>query len=57
VRAVDHLIPLLKDTAKVDFWGGKRNCDHAAEALRKIGTPEALQALRDAGFDTPLDYR
>jgi len=49
-RAVDHLIPLLKDTTKPEY-DKLRICDYVAEALRKIGTPEALQALHDAGFD------
>jgi hypothetical protein len=48
-RAVKPLIPLLKDESQ-DSIGFVYK--HAEEALRKIGTPEALQALRDAGFDT-----
>jgi len=50
IRAVKSLIPLLKNTSWCRFTN-KPVYDSAAEALRKIGTPEALQALRDAGFD------
>jgi hypothetical protein len=43
VRAVEPLIPLLKDT---DGRYIPRVCDVVAKSLKKIGTPEALEAVR-----------
>jgi len=45
-RAVPFLIELLGDTAGGMFGIGERICDVAAEALERIGTPEALEAIR-----------
>ena len=42
------IIPLVTTLSDQVYWVR----DEAAEALRKIGTPEALQALRDSGYDT-----
>jgi len=57
-RAVDHLIERLSDTdvasEEPELWV----CDYAAEALRKINTPDALYALEqfDNGeFDEDFD--
>lgn len=44
-RAVPALAALLSDTQGGLFGVGERVCDIAAEALTKIGTPEALAAL------------
>ncbi len=41
-RAVPYLIEMLADTAGDMFGIGERVCDTAAEALERIGTPEAL---------------
>ncbi|GAB4478608.1 MAG: hypothetical protein Kow00124_23230 [Anaerolineae bacterium] len=43
-RAVPYLIAMLDDTAGDMFGIGERVCDAAAEALERIGTPEALDA-------------
>ncbi len=45
-RAVPFLISMLEDTAGDMFGIGERVCDAAAEALERIGTPEALAAVR-----------
>ena len=50
-RAIGPLIISLEDTS-TNRWD-ERICDYAADALRKIGTPEALQALHDKGFEHP----
>jgi HEAT repeat protein len=44
-RAVPGLIGLLPDTGGGMFGIGERVCDIAAEALERIGTPEALAAV------------
>ncbi|MBN1428059.1 MAG: HEAT repeat domain-containing protein [Anaerolineae bacterium] len=44
-RAVPGLIELLEDTGGGMFGIGERVCDIAAEALERIGTPEALAAV------------
>ncbi len=44
--AVPCLIERLADTEKPYSSDSRRVCDAAAEALRKIGTPEALEAVR-----------
>lgn len=45
-RAVNALIQRLSDTEKLYPQSIERVCDYAAEALEKIGTPEALVAVR-----------
>jgi HEAT repeat protein len=44
-QAVPGLIDLLTDTGGGMFGIGERVCDIAAEALERIGTPEALAAV------------
>jgi HEAT repeat protein len=44
-RGVPGLIELLPDTGGGMFGIGERVCDIAAEALERIGTPEALKAV------------
>jgi HEAT repeat protein len=43
-RAVQGLREALNDTAR--YWSGSRVCDAAADALKRIGTREALEAVR-----------
>jgi HEAT repeat protein len=45
IRAVPFLIPMLEDTSGDLFGAGSRVCDVAAEALLRIGTDEAVQAV------------
>lgn len=58
-EAVPYLLPLLSDTANVTDWGWDRSswifdrepvrvCDVVTEALRRIGTPEALAAIHQS---------
>lgn len=44
-RAVPFLIDTLADTAGDMFGIGERVCDGAAEALLRLGTPQALEAV------------
>lgn len=48
-RAVPYLVEMLADTSGDLFGAGARVCDAAAEALARIGTPDALAALE--GYD------
>lgn len=45
-RAVPRLVNLLDDTDGDFYYNEKRICDLAAEALERIGTPEARAAVR-----------
>ena len=49
VDAVPTLAQALQDQDR-DFWADENIRYSAAGALKKIGTPEALDALKKAGF-------
>lgn len=52
-RAVPYLIERLDDMAGDMFGIGERVCDTAAEALERIGTPEALEAVEAWRGESP----
>ncbi len=51
MRALEPLIVALCDKEKSGLLGRKNVSDCAAEALRKLGTPKALVALHEAGYE------
>jgi len=54
-QAVISLTQLLSDTTLPFTWSNKTIADVAANALQEIGTPEALDALRKAGYGDDID--
>jgi HEAT repeat protein len=49
--AILPIAKLLTDNSQSEFFPMPKVCDIASEALRKIATPEAIQILKEAGFE------